>query len=84
MGIKSPDKIAVPSVRNDLAFLVTVTREWQQGGRATDHLRRRGVSIVQGTMDASSPPFLIRSINECSGRRRRGCSSRGLGLLHQL
>ena len=31
MGIKSPDKIAVPSVRNDLAFLVTVTREWQQG-----------------------------------------------------
>lgn len=27
VGIKTPDKIAVPSVRNDFAFLVTVVGE---------------------------------------------------------
>jgi hypothetical protein len=29
MGIKAPDQIATPSVRNDSAFLFTVVGEWR-------------------------------------------------------
>ena len=35
VGIKNPEKIAIPSIRNDAAFLVTVTRTLQTFVRFT-------------------------------------------------
>jgi hypothetical protein len=42
MGIKSPDKIAVPSIRNDAAFLITTVGE-EQGAELPQTLHPKPV-----------------------------------------